>query len=129
VCLRLRLNGDHLRRLIPALPGQNISYGLLRDGVRHTRATIFNGCEELLGEVGLRMSRPPAGAHAPCDGREREHESEKAESRDGKESMHAYLRRITRCMGFVQLIRSAMEIWLDIAEERMRRYELGTPPA
>jgi hypothetical protein len=73
--------------------------------VRQTRVSIFNGSEEMLSEVELQMSRCPAGTHVSGDGDGREHESEKAEGRDGKENMHACLRRITRCMGFVQLIR------------------------
>jgi hypothetical protein len=99
VCLNLRSSGDRLRRLIPALLGQNISYSLLRDGVRCTRVSIFKGCEEILGEVVLRRSRCSAGARAPCDGDGREHESEKAERRDGKESMHAYLKKDNKVHG------------------------------
>lgn len=95
----IRPGGDHLWRFIRAVLRQNISYGLLRDGVRHTRVSIFNGCEEMLGEVVLRRSRSSARARAPCDGDGREHESEKAESRDGNESMHAYLKKDNKVHG------------------------------
>ena len=49
------------------------------------------------------------------DGNGCEHESDKAENRNGKEDIHEPVRRITRCMGFVHLIRSAVSIWLDTA--------------
>jgi hypothetical protein len=119
VCLTFRPGGDHLWRFIPAFLRQNISQGLLRDGVRHTRVSIFNGCEEMLSEVVLRRSRCPARAHVPDHGDSREHESGKTESRNGKESTHACLRRITRCMGFVQLIRSARRFDGFCSEEPM----------
>ena len=53
----------------------------------------------MLGEIGLRLVAYPAGAHMPGDGDRRTQESEKAEDRDGKEDIHASVRRITSAWG------------------------------
>lgn len=70
------------------------------------------GCRgvEMVGKVVLRMLGCPAGANVPrdCDGRERE--NDEAKRRDGKEDIHACLEKDSKCVGFLQLIRSGREI-------------------
>ena len=93
-----------MERTVPARFRYN-RYVLLRESARCARGLIFDGCQEIFGEVGLPTGRYPAAALMPSDGDGREHQSEKAENRDRKEDIHVPVRRITRCMGFVHLIR------------------------
>jgi hypothetical protein len=69
----------------------------------------------MLGKVWLRAGGYAAGAYMPGDGDGRKHESQKAEHRDGKEDIHNVIRRITRCMDFVQFIQFQVPIWVEIS--------------
>jgi hypothetical protein len=84
--------------MVPARFRENVLYVLLRDSARYERVLIFSGCEEMLGKVGLRVCGYPAGAHTPDDGDGRNQESETTEDRDGKEDIHAPVRRITSAL-------------------------------
>jgi len=53
----------------------------------------------MLGEVGLRFGGYSAGANMPGYGDGCKQESEKAKDRDGKENIHAPVRRITSAWG------------------------------
>ena len=87
----------------------------------------------MVGKVGLRRVGYSAGAHMPRYGDGRKQESEKAEDRDGKEDIHAPVRRITSAGGsrilFDQCCRLQAEsmIWSGmqfLAEAVLTRYAL-----
>ena len=71
----------------------------------------------MLCKIWLRACGYAASADMQGDGDGRKHESEKAEHRDGKEDIHNVIRRITRCMDFVQFIQFQVPIWVEIARE------------
>jgi len=68
----------------------------------------------MLGEVGLPLVGYPADAHMAGYGDGRKQESEKAEDRDGKEDIHASVRRITRAWGSCILFDSRVDLALDM---------------
>jgi len=69
------------------------------ESTRCGRGLIVESCEEMMGEVCLRCCGSTARDHMPGNGDRRKQESEKAKDRDGKEDMHASVRRITRGTG------------------------------
>jgi len=56
---------------------------------RCKRVLIFRGCEEVLGESGLRTGRYLADPYMAADSGGPEQESAKPEDRNGKEDIHA----------------------------------------
>src|SRR3982074_3763948 len=91
--------------MVPARSRDDVLHVSLRPSLRYGRVLSIGGREEMQGKVGFRAGGYPAGRHTPSDGDGREHEREEAKDRDGKEDIHAPVRRITRCMRFVHFIR------------------------
>ena len=75
----------------------------------------------MLGKVGLRCGGYAAGAQMLAHGDGREQEREKAKDRDGKENVHATVRRITSAWGSCILFESVLSIRLDNCRRMTRR--------
>lgn len=71
----------------------DVSYGLMRESVRHARVLTFSGGEEMLGEIVFGMGRCSPGLHVPGDNGSSEHKSEETEGRDGEEDMHVCFKK------------------------------------
>ena len=92
--LGIRLDGDDFGvMLIPGLLCQNVFYSLSWSGANDARVLVAGRGYKMLRKdtLGLQCfaNGSPAGAHVPGDGDGGEQECEKAESRDGKEDVHA----------------------------------------
>jgi hypothetical protein len=79
---------NRFERMVPALFRYNIVY-VLPQGMRCVGALIFGRGEEVLGKVVSRICGCLPGTRTPSNGYGPEHESEKAEDRNGKEDIHA----------------------------------------
>ena len=117
MCPSAAPDGDPVRRPVPALLYQNVSYGLPREVLRDTRVLILYGCEEIGSEVVLGMSRCPWFAEVPGDGDGRDRETNEAQDRNGKEDLHDCFKKDNK----VQRLRAAYSTSLP----RIGRYREG----